>query len=177
MAWRLARVDDLPSIDAVGDAAHPGLPERPEVMAEKLALWPRGCWVLETQAGDVRGYAISHPWTLFGIPSLDGFLVALPPDADCLYVHDVALAPEARGSGRATDLMTLVGRHARSLAMRHVAGVAVNGSGALWSRMGFEAVPTAALRRSLGAYGHGAEYMLATVDAVGGLRPPGTPLA
>ncbi len=174
LAWRHAKATDLQGIDAVGDAAHPGLPERPEVMGEKLGLWPRGCWVLATDAGEVSGYAISHPWMLFGVPPLDGFLRALPPEADCLYVHDIAIAREARGSGRAAELMAIVGRHARSLAVRHVAGVAVNGSGALWSRMGFESLSTAAVRRSLEPYGPGAEYMLAHVDASGKLGPPGS---
>lgn len=137
LAWRVATGADLAGIDAVGDAAHPGLPERPEVTAEKFRLSPGGCWVLDDGRGGVASYGVSHPWTLFSVPPLDAFLGDLPADADCLYVHDIAVSHVARGAGEAATLLGFVARHASTLGLRYAAGVAVNGFGALWSRLGF----------------------------------------
>jgi len=41
--WRQATAEDLGAIDAIGNGIHTSLPERPEVFAEKLTLFPAGC--------------------------------------------------------------------------------------------------------------------------------------
>jgi hypothetical protein len=38
--WRQATADDLGAVDAIGNGIHLSLPERPEVFAEKLDLFP-----------------------------------------------------------------------------------------------------------------------------------------
>ena len=60
------------------------------------------------------GYAVSHPGRLGRPPALDSRLGELPSDADCLYLHDVALLPEARGLGLGESLVDLL----RALAIR-----------------------------------------------------------
>ena len=94
--WRLARASDLPAISKIAARIHPDLPESPEVFAEKMRLYPDGCRVLVADDGIV-GYGLAHPWMQHRIPPLDGFLEQLPGDADCLYLHDVAVLPDFRG--------------------------------------------------------------------------------
>jgi hypothetical protein len=45
--WRRAENSDLAAIDRIADSIHTGLPERPEVFAEKRRLYPPGCLVLD----------------------------------------------------------------------------------------------------------------------------------
>src|SRR3954447_18093660 len=58
--WRPSRAPDLPAIGAIAARIHPDLPERPEVFAEKMRLYPDGCRVLATDDGIV-GYRLAHP--------------------------------------------------------------------------------------------------------------------
>ena len=156
--WRPARAADLPAIARIAAQIHPALPERAEIFAEKLALFPEGCFVLMRRGAPV-GYGVSHPWRGHGIPPLDTFLTALPSAAECLFLHDVAILPEARGhgAGRFVEIVAAVA-HARKLAA--LALVAVYGTQPLWSRLGFAVVPDPALAPKLEPYGEGAAYMV-----------------
>ncbi len=157
--WRRARTDDLPAITAIADRIHPDLFERPEVLAEKMRLCPDGCRMLA--AGDeIAGYGLAHPWMQHQIPPLDGFLGQLPNAADCLYVHDVAVLPDARG-GVARAYVAEIEQLARSSGIARLALVSVYGTRGLWERLGFQPVtPDAVLREKLASYGASATYML-----------------
>ncbi|WP_439409568.1 GNAT family N-acetyltransferase [Bradyrhizobium sp. DASA03076] len=157
--WRRAHATDLAAISAIAARIHPDLPERPEVLAEKMRLCPDGCRVLA--AGDgIAGYGLAHPWMQQQIPPLDGFLGQLPEHADCLYIHDVAVLPDARG-GVARGYVADIEQLARSSGITMLALVSVYDTRVLWERLGFHAVgPDAALRDKLTSYGAGATYML-----------------
>ena len=157
--WRRAHATDLEAISAIAARIHPDLPERPEVLAEKMRLYPDGCHVLE--AGDeIRGYGLAHPWTQHRIPPLDDFLERLPEDADCLYIHDVAVLPDARG-GVARAYVAEIEQLAQSSGITRLALVSVYGTRVLWERLGFQPVtPDAVLREKLESYGANATYML-----------------
>src|SRR6478735_3843802 len=99
--WRKAELSDLPDIMTIATVVHPDLPERSDVIAEKIRLGSDGCRVLSVD-GRIAGYGLSHLWMLQQIPPLDDFLHALPAAPDCLYIHDVAVLPACRGT-RATD--------------------------------------------------------------------------
>jgi hypothetical protein len=62
-SWRAATAADLDAVERIGNAVHVNLQERPEVFANKLALFPQGCFVL-ARNGAVIGYGIAHPWAL-----------------------------------------------------------------------------------------------------------------
>src|ERR1700722_3265468 len=94
--WRQAVESDLAVINQIADNIHTGLPERPEVFAEKRRLYPSGGLVLE-KMGITVGYGISHPWLIGNIPSLDTVLHKLPAAPDCIYVHVVAILTGGRG--------------------------------------------------------------------------------
>ncbi len=56
---------------------HVDFPERMDVFAEKIRLFPEGCWK-RVRKDQIVGYGIAHPWQLFSIPPLDQFLNNLP---------------------------------------------------------------------------------------------------
>ena len=152
--------DDLAAVRDIAASIHPTLPERIEVFAEKLRLFPRGCFVLES-VGGVAGYALAHPWRLRAIPPLDAFLTQISAAADCLYLHDAAVLPAARGKGAAPRLVALLRALAAEAGLPRLALVSVYGTSVLWNRLGFAAVEDTGLAKALAFYGDGATYMAA----------------
>ena len=138
---------------------HPALPERPEVFAEKLRLYSPGCRKLVLR-GRIVGYGIAHPWMLDAIPPLDAFLVALPPAPQCLYIHDVAVLPAARGRGAAQRYVGVIRGLAASAGVDSLALVSVYGTHVLWSRFGFRVVVNERIEPQLASYGPSARYMV-----------------
>jgi GNAT superfamily N-acetyltransferase len=130
---------DLASVMAVADVVHPTFPERIEVFAEKLALFPAGCFVLAAD-GPVGGYAVSHPWPARATPPLDGFLERLPTPEENRYIHDVALLPAARGHGSASEIVGRILADAAAAGATGASLVSVYGSAPFWRRHGFRDV-------------------------------------
>jgi ribosomal protein S18 acetylase RimI-like enzyme len=158
LTWRPTEPADLDAIAAIGNRIHAGLPERPAVFAEKLRLFPEGCFSL-IQTGEIVGYGISHPWLLDSIPPLDAFLGELPASPDCLFVHDVAVLPRARGRGAAGALVDMLVALAQQRALAALALVSVYDTHALWARYGFAAVEDSSLAAKLASYGDTARTM------------------
>ncbi|HEY6859283.1 MAG TPA: hypothetical protein VI358_05805, partial [Pseudolabrys sp.] len=96
--WRSTTAIDLGAIEKIANLVHPDLSESREVFAEKLQLFPEGCFVL-TEDGAVLGYAFVHPWLVNDIPNLNEFLLRVPSKPDCLLIHDVAVLQHARDMG------------------------------------------------------------------------------
>lgn len=151
---------DLDAVQAIAGVVHPDYPESPRVFAERLALFPAGCLVLQDrERSQVVGYAISHPWHQGQPPALDALLGALPPDASTYYLHDIALMPAARGQGAPSSLLTVLLKQARAAGLDEVSLVAVNGSRAYWQAQGFEVRNLPALAGKLLSYDAEACFM------------------
>ncbi len=149
---------DLPAVAAIAARVHPAFPERPEIFAERLALFPEGCFLAEA-AGEPAGYALAHPWTDGAPPALDTLLRHLPERPDCLYLHDVALLAAARGSGLGRALIERLRALAQQQALPRISLVAVNNSQAFWARLGFQVATRGDLAAKLASYGGDARYM------------------
>ena len=158
-AWRAMRRADLPVVTALADRIHVDHPEKPAIFAERLDLFPAGCCVLE-QGAAVIGYAIAHPGRLGAPPPLDTLLVSLPEAADCLYLHDIALAPEAARQGHGAELVARMIELAAHQRLAAIALVAVRGSAPFWQRYGFRPSDAPAFRAKLASYGEDAAYMV-----------------
>lgn len=159
-AWRSMQEDDLTAVERIALIVHPDYPEDVAVARERLALFPRGCRIAQDAAGGIVGYAIAHPGRLGAPPALDSLLGALPPAPDCLYLHDVALLPAARGAGLGATLVAGLRELALELALPVLALVAVGDAASYWRRHGFSAPePAASLAAKLASYGPGAAYM------------------
>lgn len=149
---------DLAAVGGIAARVHPLFPEEDAVFAERLALHPAGCLVLEDAAGPA-GYAVSHPWHAADFPPLDTLIGAIPPGAGAYYIHDVAILPEARGSGAAGTVARHLIAHAGRLGLPCLSLVAVNGSAPFWARHGFTDATDEALAARLGGYGADARFM------------------
>lgn len=154
--WRNMTQTDLPGVSALADVVHPGLPEGPEMLAERLRLYPQGCRVLAQAGGPVQGYAISHPILPFEPPALDSLLGEISPAARQYYLHDIVLDPALRGGGHAR--MVIEALLAQAADYDSTALVSVYGTAGFWARFGF-AVSPRDMAAKLAPYGKGAVFM------------------
>lgn len=120
---------------------------------------PTSCFVASLDGRSV-GYLVAIPAKAGQPPPLNGASCPVPRDADALYLHDLAVHPEARAAGVAVALVRAffdaLGRQGFSQACL----TAVNGSTAFWQRQGFRgAMPDAAAAGGMASYGEGAQYM------------------
>ena len=157
--WEPLLPSEVHKVDEIARIVHPDLPERVEVFAEKISLFPQGCRKLVLLEETV-GYAISHPWKLHAIPHLDEFLTKIPEQSDCIYIHDVALLPKARGNDAAMELVKELRETALELDIPSLALVSVYGTDVLWKRFGFQSISNEQLNQKLACYGATAKYML-----------------
>jgi ribosomal protein S18 acetylase RimI-like enzyme len=153
--WRPMRPDDLPAVLALSRLVHPHHPERLEIFAERLDLFPDGCLVLDgfTSSG---GYLVSHPWQGGRPIPLDTRLGALPPSPDRFHLHDLALHSRMRGRGAGRSAVAHAAAIAQEHALSRLSLVALPDSHGFWRRLSFhdeDAVPLAA------GYGDGARFM------------------
>ncbi|MGH6761336.1 MAG: GNAT family N-acetyltransferase [Phyllobacterium sp.] len=157
--WRLMEVADLPSVSLVAAAVHPDFPEDDAIFAERLSLYPEGCFVL-TDGTAILGYCLSHPWRSLSIPALDTLLGALPGETTNYYLHDIALLPEARSGGAASRVVSGIADNARRNGFATISLVAVNASGGFWERQGFVVQHEAELDAKLRSYSDDALFMV-----------------
>ncbi|SFJ64929.1 Acetyltransferase (GNAT) family protein [Bosea sp. OK403] len=150
---------DLPAVLAVAGVVHPAYPEDEAVFAERLRLFPAGCLALAGPGG-LLGYVVSHPWRLGQPPALNSLLGGILADAASYYIHDLALLPDARGSGAAGRVVDRLVAFARSEGLASISLVAVNASLGFWQRHGFRVAHDAALAEKLGSYDDAARYMV-----------------
>jgi ribosomal protein S18 acetylase RimI-like enzyme len=166
MTWRQMQPADLDAVIAIAAQVHPHFPEEREVFSNRLRLHADGALLLESRQGPA-GYCVAHPWHCARPPSLNTVLGAIPPTADALYVHDLALLPEARGTGAGTAVIEILLAKAVLLGMDLCALVAVNGSIPYWARHGFTVRDTPELQTKLSTYGGDARLMVRVVGAPG----------
>lgn len=160
--WRPATEADLDAIMAIQAEVH-ALQERREVMADKLRLFGEGAWMLEA-SGRCLGYAIAHPWILGDVPPLDTLCETWPDEADCFFIHDVALMRPARGRGAGRAFVKIVTTLTEGRGWRRMALVSVYDTYPLWERCGFEVQVTTLAPEKLAPYGHAARYMVSRLN-------------
>lgn len=155
--WRPMVQADLPAVFALSKQIHAAYPEHPEIACERLSLAPQWCRVLATGGDLLRGYLLAHPWRRGAPPALDSLIGALPDDPDCLYIHDLAIAPQRRGRGDAATLLASLKREAFAW-YRVIALISTGPATGFWQGQGF--VPrTIARPEILASYDPQALYM------------------
>ena len=150
-------------LDGVVDVARLSFPDHFESRAcfeNRLALKPDMSFVLAGDDDVVRGYLFAYPWKGETAPTLNTLIEALPKEADRIYLHDLALHPEARGGGHTRAIVERLVDQALAEGWETMALVAVNDATAFWGRMGFQPMTSPALAAKLASYGDDARYMV-----------------
>ncbi len=162
---RPMKASDLPAVMRIQRAAYgDAYQESAAVLGRKLELAPDGCWLAE-RGGEPAAYVFAHPWRADAPPPLHAPLAALPDQADCVFMHDLAVAPSARGGGVAAGLLRGVAGWASRQGARSLNLVALADAAAFWARHGFTPVPGG---EDLAAgYGAGALFMRRAVHTPG----------
>lgn len=154
---RLMQVQDFPAVLQVQQHCYPpSLIESRDALASRHRLSPDTCWVAE-RPGQVLGYVFAHPWAGGRPPSLNRPLERLPETVDTLFIHDLALHPDARGHGLGPRLVQTVLGQGRRRGLRQARLVAVQGAARYWKRFGYQ--PCARDDYTRQAYGEGAVGM------------------
>jgi GNAT superfamily N-acetyltransferase len=158
--WRPMIAADLPVVDDLSARIHPDFPERPEVLAEKFRLFPRGCFVLDQAGARICGYCFSHPWLNGPPPALDTLFGALPDAPTGYFIHDMTVEAFLRRRNFASVLVPQLVDIARGLPVDRMMLVAVSGSEPFWTRMGFRRIADPTLQAATrDKYGAGAVQM------------------
>ena len=159
MKWRQMTAADMPQVIALAARIHIDHPEDDDVIIERRTFFPEGCLVLES--GDaIYGYTLVHPAEFEMPPALNKLIGRAPRATDTLHIHDVALAPEARGTGAAQKALKIIEDTAKSNAYRQISIVAVNGTEPFWQKQGFKHHRSEKLDKKLASYDGTSSYML-----------------
>lgn len=151
---------DIEAVLGIQDRCYTAIiPESGQSLRAKLDAARTTCFVAACE-GRVVGYLMALPWEAANPPRLNAQSCRLPATPDCLYLHDLAVAPEARRSGAARALLDACFAKLRELGLGRVCLIAVQDSAEYWERHGFRTVaPSGLLQGRLATYGDGARYM------------------
>ncbi|WP_306523594.1 GNAT family N-acetyltransferase [Rheinheimera sp.] len=136
---RQMQAADLPAVVKLQDRCYSAeLFEPADLVKRRYLAFPQSCWVA-TYQDKLWGY-------LFCYPSLIGKVNPLAEDftevtqADCLYLHDMAVSSDARGQGVAQQLLAAAEQQAQQLSLSALTLVAVQNSASYWQQRGFNPV-------------------------------------
>lgn len=161
LTLRAMTADDLAGVLAVQRECYPpSMNEAATTILSRLAAAPDFAWVAERDG--VCAYLVGYPSLLGKVTALGGEFV-VPGAPDCLYLHDLAVAPRALGRGVAGALLGLARDAARAAGFSQAALVSVQGSLAFWQKQGFVSTPQLLpeQRRNLATYPPPAFYLSA----------------
>ena len=159
MHWRQMTPADMPDVIRIAALIHIDHPEDDDVVLERPIFFPAGCLVLDKE-GLLYGYTLAHPTLFEAPPALNKLIGQAPDKTDVLHLHDLALLPEARGSGASQAAIEMIVNRARDAGFRRISIVAVNGTEPFWQKQGFEHHTSAKLTEKLASYDGGASYMI-----------------
>lgn len=131
------------------------------LILRRLACAPATAWVAERE-GQVCAYLTAYPSQRGKLTALHGDFEPAGANADTLYVHDLAVHPQAHGLRLGAALVAHAMAHSHTQGWRHAALVSVQDSVAFWRHRGFipAELADAAQRARLASYPGAAAYML-----------------
>lgn len=138
-------------------------PESWASLEAKILASPGTCMVAEAADG-VAGYLISVPIRYPDLPALNDPAFRQAPDADTLYIHDLAVAEAGRGTGAGRAMVRSAMKAAKAHGLGRACLVAIQGSVPYWERLGFEVIgaPPDRVAAKLASYGAAAQLMHAS---------------
>lgn len=112
------------------------LAESADVLGSRIAHGGAHSFVA-TSGDALVGYVLAHRWPDHSSPGLGLVMEQTPPDSTVIHLHDMAVAPEFRGSGIAQALLNALEQSALEV-VDSITLVAVQGAQNFWARVGFE---------------------------------------
>ncbi len=132
-------VHDVPQLMLVQQNCYSEeLVESAAVMAERIADFAASCWGYFVDQ-QMAGYLLAYPSVLGSITPLAAAF-PLYPDANCLYLHDMAISGDFRGQSLAPQLLAHACDAAEQMGLQALALVAVQGAEGYWVKQGFVTV-------------------------------------
>jgi len=157
---RPSRHNDLPAILSIQSACYtPEMNESEAIWRSRLEVAGEFIWVAEF-VGEVCAYLASYPSQQGKIAPL-GSAFAPCNEADCLYLHDLAVSPQAGGKGFGRKLVAHALTIARQRKLPHAGLVCVQNALGFWQSCGFieQTGINNAGRAALATYEPQARYM------------------
>lgn len=136
---RLMLASDMPRVMAIQAECYVRqLNESETVIGARLEQMPQTNWVFAVD-GQAVAYLVAYRTRRGKVTPFDGVFPSID-DADCLYLHDLAVSAQARGRGAARALV----EHALELGARmrlaYSALVSVQDSCSFWEAQGYRVV-------------------------------------
>lgn len=158
---RPMQLKDMDSVLQIQAACYSGdIPESIGSLSAKLSAAPRSCFVA-TAEDEVIAYLIAIPWISSAPPELNAAECHIPAHADCLYLHDLSVHPNARKSGVGRMLIECFFARCAQWQYAQACLVAVQNSAGYWRRFGFQAAPeSTTLTEKLASYPADAEFLI-----------------
>jgi ribosomal protein S18 acetylase RimI-like enzyme len=157
---RMMAEDDIPAVLRIQSICYTEItPESRKSFQAKLDASQSTCFIASLK-GDTVGYLVSLPWEFSSPPVLNAETCRLPALSNCLYLHDLAVAPSARSAGAGRALVDAFFIQLGRLNLGRACLIAVQNSGSYWERYGFRAVHLSEqLKAKLSTYGDRVQYM------------------
>jgi ribosomal protein S18 acetylase RimI-like enzyme len=131
---------DIPQLHRLEAETYlPSLHESDEAFLKIIELFPEGAFGF-FEGDELCAYAFAVPLPAGMVLELKSPLTELPPHADSLYIHDVAVGGRHRGRGLATRLVATLLALARAHGLPASELVSVQGSAPFWQRFGFQRI-------------------------------------
>lgn len=157
---RLMQPDDLSQVMTIQKQCYVSLgAESLACYQAKLAASANTCFVAE-KANKVIAYLIALPWDSTVPPAFNELDCQLPAQPNCLYLHDLAVSPDARKEKVGQILVEQFFSLANTLQLHKMCLIAVDGAHTYWQRFGFEQQTRNAYGAiKLTGYGEQAQFM------------------
>lgn len=138
---RFMAQDDIPAVMRVQEEAYgTHFLEPEEVIAARYHSGLQTAWVAEIE-GMVKAYLVGYDSKIGKIGPLSAEFCAVE-GADCFYLHDLALAPAARGLGVGKAMVEAAGIYAQERKYNALALLSVQHSQNYWAKYGFAVYST-----------------------------------
>lgn len=139
--------------------------ETDDVIQARFAQTPDSSWVVERE-GEVCGYLVGYHSALGDVTPW-GSEFTHKPQANTLYLHDLAISQSAKGFGLGPLVVDHALSEARQRQLEHAALVSVQNSKVFWEKLGFVCCDelTQAQQQNLATYSGPAFYMARSIIA------------
>jgi len=135
---RQARVEDIKQIDSLQLLCYgPDFYEETQAFLNKITQPDNLCWVATEESGELLAYLMCVRATMQNFPCLNCLDYQQAEQTDTLYLHDMSIAPSARGMGIKYELLASVFQQAQALGLKQAMLVAVQGAKPIWEKQGF----------------------------------------